>query len=40
VTVSNCTISDSDAWGIYQSGAPATLVGNSFANNADGDVFP
>lgn len=40
VTITNCTISDSASYGIYQDGATATLSGNTYTNNVDGDVFP
>ncbi|MBL4686685.1 MAG: right-handed parallel beta-helix repeat-containing protein [Nannocystaceae bacterium] len=40
VTVSDCTISDTDGWAIYNDGATATLSGNTYFANSDGDVFP
>ena len=40
VTMTNCTIEDSASYGIYQDGATATLSGNTYVNNVDGDVFP
>ena len=40
IGVSNCTIRDSASYGIYQDGATATLSGNTYVNNVDGDVFP
>ena len=40
IAITNCTISDSGGWGVYQDGATATLSGNTYLNNADGDVYP
>ncbi len=40
LTVSDCSIAETDGWGVYQDGATATLSGNSFAGNSAGDVFP
>ncbi len=41
VTITNSTITDSQGWAIYQhDGVTATISGNTYAGNAQGDVFP
>lgn len=37
-TITNCYISDSESYGIYFSNASPTLSGNTFSNNAQGDM--